>query len=222
MKKFILFLLTFVLAVVGVSCAVTPTAQPEENEEVTIRTLVAASSSSSDEGHSIPITAKDLKESLPLEPPPSSDVEEESIEGTPVEQVDYNDDIPLSYEEQEWLQAACKEFEVPYALALGLIEKETNFRNVVGDDGASTGYMQIQQKWHWDRMERLGVTNLLDPEGNFRVGLDFLSELYGRYDDWGTALTVYNMGYNPGYVTNYAYAVMDNYERWQETTQNFG
>lgn len=119
------------------------------------------------------------------------------------------------------MQAACKEFDVPYALALGLIEKETVFRNVVGDDGASTGYMQIQQKWHWDRMERLGVTNLLEPNGNFRVGCDFLSELYGKYNDWSAALTAYNMGHNPGFVTDYAKEVMENYAHWQERLENY-
>lgn len=133
----------------------------------------------------------------------------------------FRDDIPLTHEEQEWLQAACEEFDVPYALALGLIEKETIFRNIVGDDGASTGYMQIQQKWHWDRMERLGVTDLLDPKGNFRVGCDFLSELYGKYGDWGVGLTVYNMGHDPGFVTNYAKEVMENYAHWQEQLENY-
>ena len=123
--------------------------------------------------------------------------------------------IPLSDEEQMLLQDACIEFNIPYALALGLVEKETNFRNVVGDDGASVGYMQIQQKWHRDRMDRLGVTDLTDPGGNFRVGLDFLSELYNKYHDWGMALTVYNMGHNPGYITKYANKVLNNYETWQ-------
>lgn len=117
------------------------------------------------------------------------------------------------------LGAACEEFDIPYGIALGLIEKETRFQNVLGDDGASTGYMQIQEKWHWDRMERLGVTDLLDPEGNFRVGCDFLAELYGKYGDWGMALTVYNRGHNPGFVSDYAYDVLANYTHWQELVE---
>ena len=138
-----------------------------------------------------------------------------------VEQRHYCDDIPLTHEEQDWLRDACEGFDVPYALALGLIEKETRFQNLVGDDGASTGYMQIQQKWHWDRMERLGVTDLLEPSGNFRVGCDFLAELYAKYNDWNVALTVYNMGHDPGYITNYARDVMGNYARWQEIIDNY-
>ena len=131
----------------------------------------------------------------------------------------YYPEIPLSREEQDMLSTACEEFGIPYGIALGLIEKETQFHNVIGDDGASTGYMQIQQKWHWDRMDRLGVTDLLDPEGNFRVGCDFLAELYGKYGDWGIALTVYNKGHNPGYVSNYAYEVLANYADWQELVE---
>lgn len=50
------------------------------------------------------------------------------------------DDVPLSYELQGFLHTACEEAGVPYALALAVIEKETDFRNMMGDDGASEGY----------------------------------------------------------------------------------
>ena len=126
--------------------------------------------------------------------------------------------VPLDDEVQQILQDACKEFGVPYALTLGLIEKESTFQNISGDNGASVGYLQIEKRWHWDRMERLGVTDLTDPAGNFRVGLDYLSELYAKYEDWGKALTVYNLGHDPGYYTLYAYNVLDNYAKWQELT----
>lgn len=127
------------------------------------------------------------------------------------------DDVPLSNDEQKWLQDACNEFGVPYSMALGLIEKETDFRNVFGDAGASSGYMQVQKKWHSDRMDRLGVTDLMDPQGNFRVGLDYLSELYRKYNNWGVALTVYNIGYNPGRITVYANDVLTNEKKWEKT-----
>lgn len=145
----------------------------------------------------------------------------EADEEIPLEQDDFDENIPLSGEIQGLLKAACEEFEVPYALALALIEEETDFRNTIGDGGASSGYMQVQQRWHYDRMNRLGVTDLLDPNSNFRVGLDYLSELYETYGDWNVALTVYNMGHNPGYVSNYAVNVMRNYANWQELTENY-
>lgn len=104
---------------------------------------------------------------------------------------------------------------------MGLIEKETEFRNLIGDDGASAGYMQIQKKWHWDRMERLGVADLMEPSGNFRVGCNFLTELYAKYNDWSLVLTVYNRGHDPGYITDYAKDVMENYAHWQEVVNNY-
>lgn len=147
-------------------------------------------------------------------PEPTEDpYESEKIEQALVEQGYFRDDVPLTYEEQDYLHTACQESGVPYALALAVIERETGFRNVVGDDGASCGYMQVQERWHWDRMERLGVTDLMDPFGNFRVGCDLLAELLEKYPTQ-EALTAYNSG-SPGY-NQYSYDVMDNYEKWKE------
>jgi hypothetical protein len=105
----------------------------------------------------------------------------------------YRSDVPLSGKEQGYLYAACEEAGIEYELALAVIRQETNFRNVVGDDGNSIGYMQIQPKWHKERMERLGVTDLMDAESNFRVGCDFLAELLDKYT-LEEALTAYNSG----------------------------
>jgi hypothetical protein len=139
--------------------------------------------------------------------------ESEKIEQALVEQGYFRDDVPLSYEDQDFLHTACQESGVPYALALAVIERETQFQNLVGDDGASLGYMQVQERWHWDRMERLGVTDLMNPFGNFRVGCDFLAELLEKYPTQ-EALTAYNSG-SPGY-NQYSYDVMANYEKWKE------
>lgn len=126
----------------------------------------------------------------------------------------YSNKIPLCYKDQKSLQDACSEFDVPYALALAVVEKETDFNNIFGDDGDSVGYMQIQEKWHSDRMEKLGTEDLMNPSDNFRVGLDFLSELYRVYGDWGIALTAYNMGKNPGCISEYAKDILGRYEKW--------
>ena len=139
--------------------------------------------------------------------------ESEKIEQALIEQGYFRDDVPLTYDEQDFLHTACQESGVPYALALAVIERETQFQNLVGDDGASLGYMQVQERWHKDRMDRLGVTDLMDPFGNFRVGCDFLAELLGKYPVQ-EALTAYNSG-SPGY-NQYSYDVMDNYEKWKE------
>jgi len=109
----------------------------------------------------------------------------------------YYDHIPFEYELQELVWMACEETGCPYELALSVIFDETRYQNINGDNGNSIGYMQIQPRWNYDRMERLGVTDLSDPLSNFRVGCDLLSELIEKYDSVETALTCYNTG-SPG------------------------
>lgn len=108
----------------------------------------------------------------------------------------FREDVPLDGDTQAFLRAACEETGIPYELALAVIRQETEFRNVTGDDGRSVGYMQVQRRWHEDRMARLGVTDLADPYGNFRVGCDYLAELLGKYP-LEEALTAYISG-KPG------------------------
>lgn len=91
------------------------------------------------------------------------------------------EDHPLSLENQKLLYGACLEMGVDYRLALAVVEQETGYRNLMGDDGESAGYMQVQEKWHQERMALLGVDDLLDPEGNFRVGCHFLRECIDKY-----------------------------------------
>lgn len=159
------------------------------------------------------VNAQDLPEAAETAPPAPADVpedyENEKIEAALYASGYFREDVPLDGDTQALLHAACDESGVPYALALAVIAQETGFRNVTGDDGASCGYMQIQEQWHRDRMERLGVTDLTDPFGNFRVGCDYLAELMGRYS-LEEALTAYNSG-RPG-KSRYASAVLETME----------
>lgn len=124
------------------------------------------------------------------------DSENEYIEAALYASGYFRYDVPLDGDTQALLRAACEETGIPYELALAVIRQETEFRNVTGDDGRSVGYMQVQRRWHEDRMARLGVTDLTDPYGNFRVGCDYLAELLGEYP-LEEALTAYNSG-KPG------------------------
>ena len=76
-----------------------------------------------------------------------------------------------------------------------LIEEESGWlSSAEGDNGKSVGLMQIQERWHKERMKRLGVTDLYDPEENITVGCDILSELLKKYGNYKDALSVYNSG----------------------------
>lgn len=134
------------------------------------------------------------------------DFENEKIESALYENGYFRSDVPLDGETQALLHSACEEAGITYELALAVIRQETEFRNVIGDNGDSIGYMQIQTRWHKDRMERLGVTDLTDPYSNFRVGCDFLAELLSKYT-LEEALTAYNSG-KPG-KSEYATSVMN-------------
>ena len=107
------------------------------------------------------------------------DFENEKIESALYENGYFRSDVPLDGETQALLHSACEEAGITYELALAVIRQETDFRNVVGDNGDSIGYMQIQPRWHEERMERLGVTDL--------------AELLSKYT-LEEALTAYNSG----------------------------
>ena len=129
--------------------------------------------------------------------PPSIDVEAAPMERDPV-----REDIPLDAEVQRQLWQACEETGITYELALAVIWKETNFRNITGDGGESFGYMQVQPRWHSDRMDRYGVTDLMDPYGNFLVGCDYLAELAAKDRGIEWMLHAYNGG--PAYANDLA------------------
>lgn len=69
--------------------------------------------------------------------------------------------------------------------------KESSFRSDA-ENGGCVGIMQVAPKWHKDRMDRLGVSDLFDTRSNMIVGTDYLSELIGQYEDVSVALMYYN------------------------------
>ena len=134
----------------------------------------------------IPSTEVSVPQPTPVVP--------EEVQPAPTEDTPVREDIPLDEGTQRLLYQACEETGIPYELALAVIWQETDFRNITGDGGDSTGYMQVQKKWHKDRMDRLGVTNLSDPYSNFLVGCDYLAELIARGKGLEWALMAYNGG----------------------------
>lgn len=94
-----------------------------------------------------------------------------------------------------------------------------------GDSGQSKGYMQIYEKWHTDRMQNLGCTDLMNPYQNVRVGIDFLSYLLKKYGTIQDTLAAYNYGEkgareylwsNGVYVYSYNTAIMQRMKEIEE------
>lgn len=103
-------------------------------------------------------------------------------------------DVPLSEEIQMHIFYECDGHDIDPAIVIALIERESYYSpNEVSTHGA-IGLMQVVPKWHWDRMERLGCTDLYDPYQNITVGIDYLAELKREGGDITYALTAYLYG----------------------------
>lgn len=108
-------------------------------------------------------------------------------------------DVPLSEELQDHIFAECEKHNISPAIVIAMIERESRFKeSATGDDGCSMGLMQIQRKWHEERMQALGCDDLLDAFQNVTVGIDYLAELKGRNNDLYWVLMAYNGG--PSYA----------------------
>lgn len=131
---------------------------------------------------------------------------------------------------QAYLWCLCEERGINYYVVVALIERESRYKwDTSGDNGNSKGYMQIYENWHKERMEAEGVTDLYNPYGNIRVGLNFLQELTGGgvNANYHYVLMSYNMGesrakefYNKGiYSTDYSTGILQRAQEIQQELQ---
>lgn len=126
-------------------------------------------------------------------------------------------DVPLSHALQDYIFKLCEERDIEPALVIAIIERESKYEaSTVGDSGDSLGLMQIQPKWHSERMARLGTKDLLNPFDNVLVGIDILDELLDSGNSLEWALMAYNGGnayayrlISEGVISEYATTVID-------------
>lgn len=102
---------------------------------------------------------------------------------------------------QIYTYIVCQNYGVDYEMVFALIEQESECNwNASGDGGTSWGYMQIAQKWHKERMQRLNCTDLTNPYQNVTVGIDYLKEIQDSLQEVPEdvrpyyVLAVYNYG----------------------------
>lgn len=119
-----------------------------------------------------------------------------AIDNPEVYTKDLPDPVPVAQlETNNHIDKMAKRYGLDSRIIKALIEEESGWvASAEGDNGNSIGLMQIQERWHKDRMKRLGVTNLYDSEQNITVGCDILSELLNKYGNYKDALSVYNSG----------------------------
>lgn len=125
-------------------------------------------------------------------------------------------DIPLSADLQHYIADICEDRNISTAIVLAVIRKESAYTvDAVGDSGRAQGLMQVQERWHAARMEKLGCDDMLDPFENVTVGIDFLDEMIDKGYGIEWALTAYNGGESrahkfrdAGEVSSYAASVL--------------
>lgn len=140
------------------------------------------------------------------EPPQTEPKETEPLETEPPVAV-Y--DVPLATDLQLHIIAEAEAHGIDPAIIVAMAWKESTYNaGAIGDGGNSYGLCQIQPRWHYSRMQKLGCTDLLDPYQNVTVAIDYLCELLNRYGSIDKALTAYNRGSYNGTVTSYANTVM--------------
>lgn len=118
-----------------------------------------------------------------------------------------------------------QQYDISPELLCAIAWHESNYKvNATGASG-DKGLCQIVEKWHGDRMQRLGVSDIYDPYGNVLVCADILSEL--RKDKYGYdmryVLMAYNMGsynatkiYETGRISQYAIDILEREEQNHE------
>ena len=128
-------------------------------------------------------------------------------------------DVPLDGKLQSHISNICDGYDIDPALVMAVIGQESNYdADAIGDSGKSFGLMQVQKRFHEDRMDKLGVTDLLDPYQNVAVGIDILAEKVKQGGlEWG--LMAYNGGNSYandmkaiGNVSEYTVSVIKLYE----------
>ena len=96
---------------------------------------------------------------------------------------------------RDYIEIVADDYNICPELIEAVIEQESSWRPDAVN-GSCIGLMQINPEYHAERMERLGVEDLLDPYDNILVGTDFLAELFWEYDDIYAVLMYYNAGYD--------------------------
>lgn len=132
---------------------------------------------------------------------------------TPVQAEGELKDTYIDADIQKIVYEVSAEYNICPELVLAIIETESG-GNVYADNGNCKGLMQIYTSVHKDRIKKLGVTDVYDPEQNIRLGCDTLLELFEKYNDLPAVLMKYNGSKNAvsrsdsGNYTNYCKKVM--------------
>lgn len=123
----------------------------------------------------------------------------------------------------EEVKKAAEKWGNHYGICPELIEalayQESRFiPDVVSADGSCIGLCQVNPSCHKARMEKLGVTDLTDIDGNIAVATDYLEELFEQYEgDVDIILMIFNgdSSYKRGHISKYATEILERSEDYE-------
>ena len=126
-------------------------------------------------------------------------------------------DTWISPEYQMYCYKIGRQYNLSPYLLMAMIERESSGNAQAVNSTGDSGLMQVNLKWHEDRMERLGVSDLTDPYSNILVAADYLSELLQENNyNMPLVLMKYNMDHEQaetlmeqGMYSEYAQKVME-------------
>lgn len=99
--------------------------------------------------------------------------------------------------QKDYIEETAESYGISHKLVKAIIKVESGGNaNAVGDNGNSLGLMQIQPRYHAQRLKE--GESLIDPKVNVRVGCEILSEIMDKYGTLDEVLTVYNAGHDTG------------------------
>lgn len=100
------------------------------------------------------------------------------------------------------------EYNICPEILMAIIEKESGGMQYA-TNGNCKGLMQVSERWHAQRMLKLGVSDLYCEKDNILVAADYLSELYSKYNDTALVLDIYNG--NSSAMSNYENGILSPY-----------
>lgn len=92
-------------------------------------------------------------------------------------------DVPMSDELQRYIREQAERQDVPFEIALAVIERESSYQPDAVSDTGDFGLMQINICNHRWLYEELGITDVMDPEQNIEAGLYILGQAFQRYEE---------------------------------------
>ncbi len=138
-------------------------------------------------------------------------------------------DISVPKDIQDYMFEICKEYDIPVALIVAMMERESRFNPDAVSRTNDYGYMQIHKgNFEWLK-NTLGISNLLDPKENILCGVYIISShLKNNNNNINNALMCYNCGaggaarlWRQGtYSTAYSRSIIERYNYYNAIYEN--